>query len=99
MVHWGGRKRQNATWQALEKKKPLVLNVHFALFEDSATGMLFPGCGRFQDVSLASRSTLTSPKSPCANPMFLPRTVVPTLHVRIFFWPSLQWNGVVKIVS
>ena len=37
MVHWGGRKRQNATWHALAKKTPLVLNVHFTLFEDSAT--------------------------------------------------------------
>ena len=42
MVHWGGRKRQNATWHALEKKNPLVWNVHFALFEDSATGDAVP---------------------------------------------------------
>ena len=38
VVHWGARKRQNATWQAWQKKSPLVLNVHFTLFEDSATG-------------------------------------------------------------
>ena len=42
VVHWGGRKRQNATWQALQKKNPLVLNVHFTLFEDSATGDAVP---------------------------------------------------------
>ena len=38
VVHWGARKRQNTTWQAWQKKNPLVLNVHFTLFEDSATG-------------------------------------------------------------
>ena len=42
MVHWGGRKRQNATWKAWQKKNPLVLNVHFTLFEDSATGDAVP---------------------------------------------------------
>ena len=42
MVHWGGRKRQNATWKALQKKNPLVLNVPFILFEDSATGDAVP---------------------------------------------------------
>ena len=41
MFHWGGKKRQNDTWKASQEKKPLVLNMHFNLFEDSATG----GCG------------------------------------------------------
>ena len=42
VVHWGGRKRQNATWKASQKKKPLVLNVLFTLFQDIATGDAVP---------------------------------------------------------
>ena len=30
--------RHFAAWKARQKKNPLVLNVHFTLFEDSATG-------------------------------------------------------------
>ena len=48
-------------------------------------GMPFSGCGRSQDVKLASRGILTSLKSPRANPMFPPRAVAPTLHGRFFF--------------
>ena len=50
--------------------------------------MPFPGCGRSQDVKLTSRGILTSPKSPRANPMFLPRAVAPTLHGRFFSGPA-----------
>ena len=85
VVHWGGRKRQNATWKAWQKKKPLVLNVHLLCLRIVLQGMQFPGCGRSQGVKLASRGILTSPKSPRANPMFLPRAVAPTLHGRFLF--------------
>ena len=50
--------------------------------------MPFPGCGRSQDVKLASRGVLTSLQSPRANPMFPPRAVAPTLHGRFFSGPT-----------
>ena len=55
--------------------------------------MPFPGCGRSQDVKLASRGILTSPKSPRANPMFPPRAVAPTLHGRFFSGRAYRTNN------
>jgi len=92
VVHWGGRKRQNATWKAWQKKKPLVLNVHFTLFEDSATRDAVP---RLRPLS----GRQVSQQGHADQPQKYPRqSHVPTsrggTHAPwpLFFWTSLCYE-------